>query len=87
MNKQLDDLKAIIADESLPSNQRHDALKLLCKELDDTYEHVPEPHLKFVVAAMLGWTTLGLKSLSLKDASEAVSSGFARRETTSERRT
>jgi hypothetical protein len=71
-------LAATVRDESKPVEERYAALRHICQLKGDTYQHVPEEHLRFVAGALVQWIP-GVKPLSLKDAAEAVAEGFRRR--------
>lgn len=81
-------LLATAADESKPEDERYAALKHVCQIRGDAYQHIPLEQLRHVAAALhrielSGWA---FGPLPLKDASEAVAAGFARRAAGSVRR-
>jgi hypothetical protein len=77
-------LAQTVRDESKPAAERHDALKHICRITGDVYQHVPIEQLRLVVAAIMEFP--GFRGLSLKDAAEAVASGFAQRTAPTTRR-
>jgi hypothetical protein len=71
-------LLATANDETKPAEERYAALRHACQLRGDVYQAVPIEQLRFVAAGMQSFC--GLTPLSLKDAAEAVASGFQRKE-------
>lgn len=81
-------LLATAGDESKAESERYGALKHACQLRGDNYQHVPIDQLKLVAAALHPVELCGrvFGPLKMKDASEAVAAGFARRAAGSVRR-
>jgi hypothetical protein len=88
-NDGIEELEAVIRDESLPVAERRAAFVHLAKMKNQPVHlvaQIPENQIRFVVAALLTPGRMGLPSLSLADCMEAVSQGFAARGAGSQRR-